>query len=462
MSRSTAQAAFHSLTAMPAFVAPEFVSEVMAGMAQDDLRPSVVSALQQLQRAAPTEEATRWQARREEIAANYGAVAGPSEKPFVFFDGIAVIPVHGLLINRFPYCWGFVTGYNFIRAQHQAARQDPDVKLIVLDVDSCGGMKPGADETSQDIFDHRADKPTIALVDYSCFSAAYYVASAASKVICTPSGYAGSIGALCMRLDVTEALSKSGIKLNVVYAGEQKVDSHPAVPFTDDMRARYQADVDACMTEFVAAIVRNRGMTEEAVRATKAGCFDAVKSLELGLIDGIAPTEQAIENAVAALDAANGEDAENDDNNQKDEPDMTTKPAETTANQPDETALADARKAGAVAAQARISGILACDEAKGRTKLANHLAFHTELDVSAAKAMLAVAEPEAKAEAAPASGKTGTGFSESMDNARQPNLKSDEKAGGEGGDDGEDADEKATKAILGSQNRATGTMHKIN
>ena len=76
---------------------------------------------------------------RESLELAYGCDSEmPDEaarKPFVYRDGIAVIPVHGTLINRFNNCWGFVTGYNYIRRQINLAAFDDDVEVIVLDID---------------------------------------------------------------------------------------------------------------------------------------------------------------------------------------------------------------------------------------------------------------------------------------------------------------------------------------
>lgn len=56
-------------------------------------------------------------ASRENLEAAYGF--GPCDdeerKPFVYQDGVAVIPIHGTLLNRCNWSWGFVTGYQYIR-----------------------------------------------------------------------------------------------------------------------------------------------------------------------------------------------------------------------------------------------------------------------------------------------------------------------------------------------------------
>ena len=59
------------------------------------------------------------------------------------------------------------------------------------------------------------------------------------------------------------------------------------------------------------------------------------------------------------------------------------------------TQVAAAQASGATQMQARIKDIQTCDEAKGRSKLAAHLAFNTAMGIDDAKAMLAASAVEA-------------------------------------------------------------------
>ena len=78
------------------------------------------SDLVQLAGANAEQEKAGMPDNRMELCAMYG-IDGYTEKPFAFASGIAIIPIHGSLINRFSHSWGFVTGYNFIRNQLKAA-----------------------------------------------------------------------------------------------------------------------------------------------------------------------------------------------------------------------------------------------------------------------------------------------------------------------------------------------------
>ncbi|HCR6545409.1 TPA: S49 family peptidase, partial [Shigella flexneri] len=142
------------------------------------------------------------QQMRENLCAAYGVGRPSADKPFAFSNGLAIIPIHGTLINRYGgYYYGYVTGYNFIRSQRNAALADPDVEAIIYDVNSNGGEAAGCFELSQEMFDTRGEKPSLAVVDSNCYSAAYALASAADKIVVTPSGGAGSIGVIALHID---------------------------------------------------------------------------------------------------------------------------------------------------------------------------------------------------------------------------------------------------------------------
>lgn len=91
--------------------------------------------------------------------------------------------------------------------------------------------------------------------------------------------------------------------------------------------------------------------------------------------------------------------------------------------------LATAQSEARTAERARVAGIQGSDEAKGRTTLANHLAFNTSMTVSEVKALLAAAPQESAAPAA-----ASNPLKEAMDAGKQPNVGAD-ATGAAGGDE---------------------------
>ncbi|WPK20234.1 tail fiber protein [Salmonella phage SD-13_S19] len=347
-----------------------------------------------------------WSTMLNNVCMTYGVSnSAPTNKPYGFSNGTAFIPVHGSLINRFGGSWGFVTGYSYIRRAHAMALNDPDVERIVYDVNSGGGEAAGCMELSDEIFSRRGEKPTLAVINSSCYSAAYAIASACDAISITPSGGAGSIGALIIHADMSKMLSDVGIKVSVIRAGDRKAETNPFEELSEQARAELQSGVNACRKTFVATVARNRGLSEKLVFDTEAKTYDANDAKDLGLVDRVESPEMALHNFI------NGTESETD---------MAVK--NTNAEQPTINASEEQAK-GAKAEQARIKGILGCDEAKGRESLAQHIAFNTSMSEEDAKAMLN-ASPVEKAEE-PKQEEKPNAFKKAMDEGEQPGIKAE-------------------------------------
>ena len=301
----------------------------------------------------------------ESLCAAYGFDSKAQNKPFAFQDGVAIIPIHGSLINRFGQCYGYVTGYNFIRRQRDAAMADPDVTAIVYDVNSGGGEAAGCFELADESFALRGTKPTISVVDSACYSAAYALASTSDQVVVTPTGGAGSVGVYTMHVDISKMLEDWGLNITLIHAGEHKVDGHPYAELPEDVRADMQKSVDATYNKFVESVARNRNLSVEAVKDTQARCYSADDALALGLIDSVASPIEAIRAFLGGHSEASNDETTGD-------------------------SLMELNEAKQAERQ-RVGAIIGHPNAKGREAMANHLALNTDMSVDDAAALLAVA-----------------------------------------------------------------------
>ena len=301
----------------------------------------------------------------ESLCAAYGFDSKAQNKPFAFQEGVAIIPIHGSLINRFGQCYGYVTGYNFIRRQRDAAMADPDVTAIVYDVNSGGGEAAGCFELADESFALRGTKPTISVVDSACYSAAYALASTSDQVVVTPTGGAGSVGVYTMHVDMSKMLENWGLEITLIHAGEHKVDGHPYAELPEDVRADMQKSVDATYNKFVESVARNRNLSVEAVKDTQARCYSADDALALGLIDSVASPLEAIRAFLGGPSEASNDETTGD-------------------------SLMELNEAKQAERQ-RVGAIIGHPNAKGREAMANHLALNTDMSVDDAAALLAVA-----------------------------------------------------------------------
>ena len=392
------------------------------------LSPDAVAHMEYLVR--DSEHANEGEVPFDEMcAAAYGFGVTDRSKPFVFSNGIAFIPIQGVLLHKYNYSWEGATGYDYIRSRFDAAISDPAVEGIVFDVNSPGGQVAGNFELAEHIFKNRKAKKMMALVDVACYSGAYSLSSAIGRIVATPSGGAGSIGVVMMHVSYKRAYEQFGIDVNLIYAGKHKVDGSPFKELTDEARQRFQASVDRSYNEFVTLVARNRGLESEAVVATEALTYDAKEAKRIGLIDAVQEPVSALAafrkelsgstNSTGgnAMSTAAKPEAPTNASNETEGTNVTDTAAQPAA----AVAAAPAPEAPAAAAsaevdqKARISAILKCDEAKDRRKLAEHIAFNTDMSVDAAKGMLSAA-PVAKSDV------SGDAFTRAMDNGEHPNM----------------------------------------
>jgi signal peptide peptidase SppA len=121
-------------------------------------------------------------------------------------------------------------------------------------------------ELAQEIFEARQRKPIIAVCNAMACSAAYWLASAASEVICTPSGQCGSIGVYMMHVDESDALEKHGIKVTIIKAGKYKAEGMRSEPLSTEAHDAFQGMVNDYYGMFVKGVARNRGVSQVSVR----------------------------------------------------------------------------------------------------------------------------------------------------------------------------------------------------
>ncbi|HCR3980631.1 TPA: S49 family peptidase [Kluyvera ascorbata] len=330
-------------------------------------------------------------------------------------NGIAVLPVSGTLVGKTralqPYSG--MTGYNGIIARLQQAISDPGVDGILLDMDTPGGMVAGAFDCADIIARMRDIKPIWALANDMNCSAGQLIASAASRRLVTQTARTGSIGVMMAHSNYGAALKTSGVEVTLIYSGDHKVDGNPYEKLPKEVRADFQARIDATRQMFAEKVAGYTGMSVQAVLDTEAAVFSGQESVDNGLAEQLVNNMDALNVMRDAINkrtmisrggSMKGTTASAD----------TTQPAATVAaNQPVATADAPAvvidpattasvdvssQVAAAVAAEnGRIMGILNCEEAKGRESQARALAETPGMTVESAQRILAAAPQSAQA-----------------------------------------------------------------
>ncbi|MFC4705519.1 S49 family peptidase [Paraburkholderia caffeinitolerans] len=224
-------------------------------------------------------------------------------RPYDVAEGVARIPVEGTLVHKLGTLHPFsgMTGYDGIRALLSMALGDDEVRAIMLDIDSPGGEVAGCFDLCDAIYGARGRKPIWSVLTESAYSAAYAIASATDRIIVPRTGGTGSVGVICMHVDMSQALSRAGIDVTLIQYGARKADGNEFNPLSKDALRRFQADVDAMGEIFVRTVARNRDLKTAAVRDTEAGTFLGADGVDIGFADAVMAPDEAFASLLEEL-----------------------------------------------------------------------------------------------------------------------------------------------------------------
>jgi capsid assembly protease len=213
---------------------------------------------------------------------------------------VAVLPLYGLILHRGSDMGDIsgpqATSVQKFTQQFRQAVNDPNVSAIVLDVDSPGGTVEGVDELASEIRAAKGKKPTIAVSNKLCASAAYYIASACDEIVASPSSTTGSIGVYSAHEDASKYLENLGVKVSIIKFGENKAEGNPYEPLTDASRAHMQDMVDMFGQMFEKAVAKGRKISQKAVHETfgQGLMFGASQALKIGMVDTVGTLDDVL------------------------------------------------------------------------------------------------------------------------------------------------------------------------
>jgi ClpP class serine protease len=165
--------------------------------------------------------------------------------------------------------------------------EDQDkIKNIVLVFDSPGGQATGIAEMAQMI--RQSKKPVTAYVDGMAASAAYWLASAASKIVVSKTAMLGSIGAV-----MTVSLDRQDGIVRLV-SGQSPLKRPD--PLTDDGREELQTRVDTLADVFVSDVAAYRQVSVETVLEDfgRGGIRMGEEAVKLGMADEVSTFEELV------------------------------------------------------------------------------------------------------------------------------------------------------------------------
>ena len=199
-------------------------------------------------------------------------------------EGVGIVELKGLIVSS-EQTLKHLTEF----------RHDPNVKSVVLRIDSPGGSVGASQEIYKEVMRTNEVKPVIASMGSMGASGGYYAALGAENIIANPGTMTGSIGVIVKFPNLEGLFEKIGYKSEVIKSGPLKDVGASNRPMSEEERKLMQDLIDNVYGQFVRDIAAARGMEEDIIQELADGrVYTGEQALEVGLIDSLGNFTDAI------------------------------------------------------------------------------------------------------------------------------------------------------------------------
>jgi len=214
---------------------------------------------------------------------------------------VAVVVAKGAIYNgsRPPGSIGGDSTAKLIRR----ARNDDEVKALVLRVDSPGGSSFASEIIRREVeLTRTSGKPVVVSMASVAASGGYWISMSADQIWAQPTTITGSIGIFAMAPTFQRTLARLGIQNDGLGTGPFAGTLRPERELPGEVVEAMQSGVEAGYHEFIDRVAEERGMTVEQVDQVARGqVWTGAEAYRLGLVDALGGLDEAL---AAAAEAA--------------------------------------------------------------------------------------------------------------------------------------------------------------
>jgi protease-4 len=214
---------------------------------------------------------------------------------------VAVVYVSGIINSGdsgFDPVNGAVAGSRGLVKALRSARADPNVRAIVLRIDSPGGGTTASDVIWRELVvtrDEKPGRPLVASMSDLAASGGYYIAIAAPHIVAQPATLTGSIGIYGGKFVTGGVFEKLGANIESITIGRNAGIESPERPFTESERAKLQEQLQSFYGEFLSKVAASRKLPVERVDQLAQGrVWTGAQARERGLVDTLGGLDRAI------------------------------------------------------------------------------------------------------------------------------------------------------------------------
>lgn len=188
-----------------------------------------------------------------------------------------------------------VIGQGIMNKALKKAREDDDVKAIVLRVNSPGGSALVSDIIWREVELTKKIKPVIVSMGDVAASGGYYIAAGADKIFAESNTITGSIGVFGVVPNMSKLAEDIGINAEQVGTNKNSIDYSLFDPMEESFRSNIQEGIESTYKTFLSRVSEGRGITmAEADSIAQGRVWSGVDAKRLGLVDEIGGLDDAI------------------------------------------------------------------------------------------------------------------------------------------------------------------------
>ncbi len=179
------------------------------------------------------------------------------------------------------------------------AREDENVKAVVLFIDSPGGEVLASDDLYREVLKVRAEKPVVCYFGSLAASGGYYTAMGSSYIIANHLTLTGSIGVIMQSINFKGLMDKVGVKALTFKSGKMKDLLNPTRDANPEEMKLIQELIDETYSQFVGIVAKERKLDEMGLRQGVADgrILSGKQALKEKLVDGLGDLDTAVAKA---------------------------------------------------------------------------------------------------------------------------------------------------------------------
>ena len=212
-------------------------------------------------------------------------------------NAIAVVVAQGEIVDG-EQPQGMVGGVT-TSALIRAAREDDEVKALVLRVDSPGGSVFASEQIRREVeLTKAAGKPVVVSMANVAASGGYWISMNADRIYADESTITGSIGIYGLMIRAPRTLEKIGVRSDGVTTTPWAGAFDMTRPLDEPTKQVVQSVIEHGYAQFISKVAKARKQTSEAIDSNARGrVWSGAQAKEKGLVDAFGGLQTAIDDA---------------------------------------------------------------------------------------------------------------------------------------------------------------------